>query len=240
MKLFLMMGQSNMAGRGNLAEVPEFPYASRIHVFNNAGEWVNPGAEPVDDCGAHTYSALQDTTAKAGPGMAFANRLCELRPEIDVGLIPCAKNGSYMLNHLPCWRPQAIYGATLARALEASVAGEIEGILWHQGESDGDGSSNGTTGHLWGNDFMDVIRSMRVDLGNLDLPVVFAQIGTSPSNTTYPGWNDIRARQGQILARRVVRVNHDDLAKQSDGIHLTTASYVQLGIRYAEAMHALI
>ena len=74
---FLLMGQSNMAGRGDPAEV-EVLADGDILMFKD-GQWVQ-ATEPL-----HSTMPGRDAI---GLGMSFAAELLQLRPGGCVGLIP--------------------------------------------------------------------------------------------------------------------------------------------------------
>jgi hypothetical protein len=81
--LFLLIGQSNMAGRGAVEEQDRTPHP-RVFMLDEAGDW-KPAADPLhfDKRGAGT-----------GLGKTFAIQIAEADPSITVGLIPCAVGGS--------------------------------------------------------------------------------------------------------------------------------------------------
>lgn len=80
-----------------------------------------------------------------------------------------------------------------------------------------------------------MVEDLRGDLGDDDLPVVFAQLATvqPPLAERYPAWDDLKALQARIEARNVAMVKTEDLALSSP-IHLSAASQVELGRRFAQ------
>lgn len=117
---FLLIGQSNMAGRGFKEEVEPIS-DDRLTVLRN-GRWrkmynpVNPDRATSGVCLAESFA------------LSYAND-----KGVDVGLIPCADGGT----SLDQWTvggllfDHACYMAELA-----SRTSTIAGVLWHQGESD--------------------------------------------------------------------------------------------------------
>ena len=77
--LFLLVGQSNMAGRGTLEEQDKKPHA-RVLMLNKAGEWV-PAVDPLH---------FDKPAAGVGLGKTFATLIAEANPDVTIGLIPCA------------------------------------------------------------------------------------------------------------------------------------------------------
>src|SRR5258708_38706710 len=91
LELFLLIGQSNMAGRGVIEEIDQQPLA-RAWMLSKEDKWV-PAAHPMHF----------DRPAIIGAGLAgtFAQTLLKAAPGKNVGLIPSAMGGSA----LDEWKP---------------------------------------------------------------------------------------------------------------------------------------
>ena len=109
MKSFLMIGQSNMAGRGDFGEVDEINNPLCKMLRN--GRW-QPMSEPINpDRGIFTYF-------HSGVGLAasFADEYAKHFNE-EIGLIPCADGGTSIKE----WQPgellymNAVMQSTLAQ-----------------------------------------------------------------------------------------------------------------------------
>ena len=117
---FLLIGQSNMGGRGFANEVEPIRN-DQIKVLRN-GRW-RPMYVPVN---------ADRVTSGINLAESFADRYAREKG-VEVGLIPCADGGT----SLDQWRvggllfDHACYMAELA-----SRTSTIAGVLWHQGESD--------------------------------------------------------------------------------------------------------
>ncbi|KAK1433456.1 hypothetical protein QVD17_10366 [Tagetes erecta] len=133
--IFLLAGQSNMAGRGGVVNdkwdgyVPpqSFPNPSilRLSADLNWQQATEPLHRDIDyfrACGV-------------GPGIAFANALLRKDAGIGViGLVPCAVGGT----NISEWaRGGRLYNQLIRRSKAAvEGGGSIKGLLWYQGESD--------------------------------------------------------------------------------------------------------
>lgn len=118
---FLMIGQSNMAGRGFLNDVPPIQ-DDGIKMLRN-GRW-QVMSEPVN---------YDRPFSGVGPAASFAWAWRRKHPEEEIGLIPCADGGS-SLNE---WMPgEALFDHAVMQAKLARRISRIDGILWHQGETD--------------------------------------------------------------------------------------------------------
>lgn len=118
---FLMIGQSNMAGRGFLNEVPPIRDEG-IKMLRN-GRW-QVMAEPINY--DRPFSGI-------GPGASFAKAWRDANPGEEIGLIPCADGGSSLSEWMP---GGALFDHAVMQARLAQRISRIDGILWHQGETD--------------------------------------------------------------------------------------------------------
>src|SRR5476651_440762 len=118
---FLMLGQSNMAGRGYSKDVKQI-YDEQIKMLVN-GRWQTM-VEPIN---------FDRPTSGIGLAASFAGAWRLKNEHEQIGLIPCADGGA-SLDDWAVGGPlfeNAVFQAKLA--LRTSTLG---GILWHQGEND--------------------------------------------------------------------------------------------------------
>jgi hypothetical protein len=233
---FLLLGQSNMSGRGVISEAPAQPNIDRIWLYGNDGVWHHAPDEPLDSGTNQVDAATNDgSNAGVGPGLAFANRMCELYPDDEIGLIPSNKGGSDMLDWRRWWVRNCLYGSTLARCMEVGLD-NIHGILWWQGEADTGSTSDAAN---WLERFSHCMGNMRHDLCNPKLPVVVAILNNlSPPNS--PGWSTVRSAQTRLVAPNLAVIPTEGVPFKSDKIHATTEGQQTIGVRYADAMYALL
>jgi len=240
--IFLLAGQSNMSGRGELGGLPPgFPsHCGRIAVFNNAYQWGGPD-EPVDSAVGQKDACSLDTAAGVGPGAAFASALAGLMPSARIGLVPCAKGASCLAQWAPAGGRHTLYGSCLARARAASAQGQVRGVLFYQGESD---TRSQEAVDAWPGRFAALVAAWRRDLGDPMLPVVFCQIGSLGPElrglALYRYWEQLQQAQARLRIPGVAMVRSDDLPLKPDGLHLSTAGQLVLGRRLAAAMHRLL
>ncbi|MCB2225643.1 MAG: sialate O-acetylesterase [Desulfarculaceae bacterium] len=240
--IFILAGQSNMSGRGELNQLPDnFPAnRERIANFNNAYQWSGP-QEPLDSPQGQKDLCSLDLTPGVGPGASFGQRISELMPTVHVGLIPCALGGAGIAMWAPSTNPKTLYGSSIRRAGEAAKRGRVRGVLFFQGESD---TASRAAVVAWPRRFAALVAAWRRDLGDPTLPVVFAQLGrlggNLKSDPDYRYWNLLKAKQAKLRLPYVAMVRSDDLALKPDGIHLSTSGQIFLGRRMAEAMYRLL
>ncbi len=240
MRLFILAGQSNMVG---WAPIPEGePTDPRIYVFGKDYRW-RLADHPIEDATNQVDMVSENRLAGFGPAMDFAFASLERHPELVIGLIPCARNASGIIQWQRDLSDQTLYGSCLKRIRAASPMGEIAGILFFQGETDAadpilypDPPPHPTE---WSALFTAFITGLRNDLNQPDLPVVFAQIGSTWAPEAYPNWDFIMQQQASLQLPMSAMITTSDLPLQ-DGIHYTTDSYRIIGRRFAEAYWELV
>lgn len=241
LSLFILAGQSNIAGRGAVPEWAETAN-SLVFLFGNDYHW-RIAVEPIDDPTDQVDGVSLDPDAGFSPGLAFATALLRQRPELAIGLIPCARGGS----SIHAWRRSlsdaTLYGSCLKRVRAASTMGEVVGVLFFQGEADAiDPELYQETilfPEVWADKFRALVSGWRDDLGLAELPVVFAQIGTHTAPDLFINWEIVKEQQRLVEIPFSAMITTDDLALQ-DGVHFTPESYQTLGQRFADAYLDLV
>ena len=123
LQIFLLIGQSNMSGRGPIEPRDRVP-VPRVFKLTQALGW-EPAADPLH--------FDKPAIVGVGPGLSFARCLTERDPNIEIGLVPAAVGGT----SLDEWAPGGkLYTDAVMRAQAALKRGTLGGILWHQGEAD--------------------------------------------------------------------------------------------------------
>ncbi|MEY4487894.1 MAG: hypothetical protein RIQ79_402 [Verrucomicrobiota bacterium] len=224
--LYLLMGQSNMAGRDR-RQLDQQTTDPRVLAMTPEGLWY-VAKDPIHQKDGRIEPG-------AGPGIPFALGMLKADPEFTIGLVPCAVGGT-SLNR---WVKGAdLYERALERARLASRSGTLAGMIWLQGESDSDKPPQAAR---YESDLAGMIASLRQDLGQPDLPVVVGQIGDFLSPEKYPSADLVRAAIRRVAAT-VPNVGYADsagLGDQGDQLHYSAEAQSQLGARFAEAMRKL-
>ncbi len=224
--VFLLVGQSNMAGRGTVETVDRTP-VPHVWMLDRDGRWV-PAVEPMH---------FDKPSAGVGPGRAFGAALAARDTALAIGLVPAAVGGSPIRAWAPGARDAATdthpYDDALRRARQALRGGTLAGILWHQGESD----ANATAAPLYAAQLRAVLQRFRDDLGAPDVPIVVGQLGRFPERPWSPWRDSVNAVHEALPARlpRVAFVRADGLTHRGDSLHFDAPSARELGRRYAEA-----
>lgn len=224
--LYLLMGQSNMAGRG-MIDNEHIVSRVRLLKFSQRHAWA-PGTDPL-----HT-----DKPAAAGVGLgtSFARVMADADKSITVGLIPCAVGGT----PLERWvKSGDLYEQALVRARLAMKDGQLKGILWHQGESD---SGSETTARSYAARLAQMIKDLRADLSVGEVPFVAGKLGDFLALTSKDGkpsfWPVVNEQLATLptLVPKTAVVEATGLQHKGDVIHFDTPSLREFGRRYAQAM----
>ncbi|MDT2613294.1 sialate O-acetylesterase [Enterococcus dongliensis] len=222
MKSILLIGQSNMAGRGYINDVPAI-YNEKIEMLRN-GRW-QMMAEPIH---------FDREVAGIGPAASFAAAWIQEHPNEKLGLIPCAEGGS----SIDEWgADQLLTRHALAETKFAMESSELIGILWHQGEND---SLNGRYKN-YAEKLKAVLEHFRRELDLPRLPIIVGELpdflgknGFGLSATEFAEINHEMAKVVTNLADCYL-VSAEKLSANPDGIHIDAKSQRRFGIRYSEA-----
>ena len=224
--VFLLAGQSNMAGRGEVTEADREP-DPRILMLTQDGTW-QPATDPVH------YDK-----SRAGTGLArnFARVLTEQDKDITIGLVPAACGGSPISSWVPGGYHEQTeshpYDDAIERTRLALQDGRLAGILWHQGESD----SRPQRAAVYKENLAELIQRFRQDLGAPDVPFIIGQLGQFEGKP----WNEARHQVNQAQIEVAAETAHsafvssDGLTAKEDNTHFNTESLHEFGKRYAAA-----
>jgi hypothetical protein len=220
--LYLLIGQSNMAGRGSVDDYP-LPSDSLWVLAKNL-TW-KIAKEPFH---------YDKTAAGAGLAASFAKSILRIdkRP---IGFIPAAVGGT----SIRYWQPGAKDPATglypyddaVLRAKTALKDGTLKGILWHQGESDTERAQT------YVQEFIALMETLHRDLGIPlgSVPVIAGETGEFGDKLA--SRQRLNAEIGLLPLRLpfVKVVSSQGLTHNGDFTHFDTPALRELGKRYADA-----
>ncbi|CAK9135362.1 unnamed protein product [Ilex paraguariensis] len=223
--IFLLAGQSNMAGRGSMAGgVPEEcqPNPSILRLTATLSWEV--ASDPLHrDIDIHK-------TCGVGPGMPFANSILKGDSSLGVvGLVPCAIGGTRVVE----WQQGTPNYTQLLTRAKAAVqgGGTIRALLWYQGESD----TKDTDGDVkfYKDRVEKFLTDIRADLNLPTLPVLLVALATGEDTSNL---NAIRAAQLAVNLPNVIVVDaYGAQTSNGDPVHLATPGQVVVGKKLAAA-----
>lgn len=221
---FLLIGQSNMAGRGFYAEAEPIENSDgRLKVLRN-GRW-QPMYRPVNNDRPFAGVNLSES---------FARAYADDHEGVEVGVIPCAdggtcldqwQEGSLLFDH-------AVYMTRLAMRTSHLV-----GILWHQGESD----CHDYLYPLYLEKLTAIMAALRREICAENIPLIVGGLGDflsdrkeRPQFVNYPHINE-SLKCFATATPRTAYVSAEGLTANPDNLHFNAKSLHAFGLRYYEA-----
>lgn len=231
--LFLLMGQSNMAGYGEL--LPEdnkeiegtYMLREGVNRMEKYG-WL-PAKQPI-------HSRLESDRFCLGGPFAKAHR--ELYPRITVGLIPMGWGGAAITDMN---KGTPFYQEVIDKALWAKKQGRLKAVLWHQGESD---TVSEEAADLYEARLVRLIEDIRTDLGEPDLKVIVGNLaefyGTGVDHSAPQRVKQIE-KVKETLRSVPKKVSHVGFVESTGlrsidqhQVHFDRESYIIFGKRYLD------
>ena len=229
--LWIVAGQSNSAGIGKGACFD--PPQMGVHMLDNAMRW-RIATQPLNDVTDIAHPANREGYPVHGPWLSFAKAI--YRSEgIPIGLVQTSLGGS----PLSAWDPTDTTCPTplfdIVKQTVAYCGGRATGVLWYQGETDGDPPMFTT----YYDRFCRMVAAWREILRLPELYFVTVQLNRvldDRSTELQRGWSIVREAQRRAAAdlRGVGVIPTLDLPL-SDGIHTAPMGNLTLGLRAADA-----
>lgn len=220
--LFLLIGQSNMAGRGPIRQ-SEMDTLGNVYLFTGTG-W-EAAANPLN-----RYSTVRKSLSiqQVGPGYSFAKELAQCTGR-KIGLVVNARGGT----RIEWWEKgysgshdYDLYENTVSQMRKAAKYGHLKGIIWHQGEGN-QGNSGAYMALL-----KQLINDLRSDLGR-NVYFVAGELGK---------WRNSSLKINKVIRSVPLEIENSGYAA-TDGLtplrgdstnpHFDTRSQLILGKRYA-------
>ncbi len=229
-QIFLLIGQSNMVGRGAI-EPQDREVIPRVYAVNESLVW-QAAVDPLH---------WDNAAAGVGLGRSFARVLAALNPNVNIGLVPAAVGGTSLAEWTPGETPSRLYTEALRRLSAVRGTGTLRGVLWHQGERDSRDEVS----------FVDYLprlgalfERLRRDLNAPDVPIVVGEIGEFLYTRTAGGYpNALAVNERLALAPvsifRTAFVSSAGLGHIGDELHFNAESQREFGRRYALAYLSL-
>jgi hypothetical protein len=251
--VWILGGQSNMEGIGNLKHAPA-PIA-KVRAFYMRDEW-GIAAEPVhflaeavdvfhNGYGSGPNRPAPEALAKirtdrikgVSPGHVFAIEMYK-RTGIPQGLLACAHGGTSMAQWSPALRDKggaSLYGAMMRRY--EKLGQPVAGMLWYQGESD----ANEQCAAVYSKKMAELVAATRRDMRLPQLPWLIVQLGCHAAMEDATSWNSIQEQQRRLpeLIKNLDVAPAIDL-ELDDGIHIGGRGQHVLGRRLARIADRLV
>ncbi len=226
--LYLLIGQSNMAGRGPLTDAYMNEGSPNVLMLDKENIWV-PAKHPLH--------FDKPKVAGVGPGLSFGIAMTKKNKKHKIGLIPCAVGGT----SFDVWQPGGYdestnthpYDDMLLRLHEALKNGTLKGVIWLQGEADS--SPEKAAAYL--NKLETLINRLREVVKNPSLPFVAGELGLYRAQ--YHNINKELARLPESVAYTAIATS-EGLTDKGDQTHFDSKSATEYGKRFAKKMNDLL
>ncbi|KAL5714057.1 hypothetical protein ACHQM5_016069 [Ranunculus cassubicifolius] len=229
--IFILAGQSNMAGRGGVlidkwdGIVPTQCQPNPSILRLTAQLTWEVAKEPLhSDIDVYAVCGI-------GPGMSFANAI---QPKIGgtIGLVPCAVGATKISE----WSRGTTHYNVLVNRTKVSLekGGKVRAMLWYQGESDTIETVDAVN---YKSRLEKFFLDLRADLQMPNLPIIQVALATAQG----PRQNKEIVRRAQLGLRlpNVWCVDGKGLQAGQDYVHLTTPAQVHLGQMLAEKFYKI-
>lgn len=223
--VFIMAGQSNMAGRG-FVEPQDTLINKKVITVNEANNWIY-AKEPL-----HFY---EPSMTGLDSGLSFAKELLEYIPKnVIVAILPCAVGGSSIEQWLndESHRGVKLLSNMKSKIEQANKVGTLKAVLWHQGES----NANEKSIPSYGAKLKLLISEFREMAGNDELPVLIGELG----HYAIPAEKQQRWDMLNKIIENYTEKDHDSylivtdsLEHRGDYLHFNSSSQRKLGKRFA-------
>lgn len=119
----------------------------------------------------------------------------------------------------------------MRRARVAQEFGVLQGILWHQGESD----ATSDRANVYYEKLVSLVSCLRSEFSNPDLPFIVGELGQFGDNSKNRDVINQALRELPIHVKNTAFVSSINLTDQGDQLHFDANSSRELGKRYALA-----
>ena len=225
----LMIGQSNMSGRGELYK--EAQIENPNCVMFRMGRWQKM-CEPINPDRPYFGISYPSGSCLA---TSFADAVAN-EYGIKVGLIPCADGGT----GIDAWKKgEVLYDYTVAITKLAMRSSKVIGIIWHQGETDAYNPEKATAHKQ---KFIDMITDLKKDLGLENVPVIIGELARNYQRDFGDNPLIINKQYHEIASEYegFAVASSEGLELKADGLHFNLKSLREFGVRYFEEFKKFI
>ncbi len=227
--VFIMAGQSNMAGRGKVEPIDTIPNI-RLLTLDKQGNLIL-AKEPL-----HYY---EPTRTGLDCGVSFGNAILNNLPNNNYVLIlPTAVGGSSIQQWI---NDSTFRGVNLLSNFKEKIEigkqiGTIKGILWHQGEND---ATNEEDINNYQKRLSILFDKFRQIVENDSLPILIGELGSYSNENDK--WQRINSAIHSYTEKDTFSeyINTQDFEHRGDGIHFDSKGQREMGKRFADKYNEL-
>lgn len=228
--IYLLIGQSNMAGRGRLIEADTLHDIKGVWLLNDIDK-PEPARNPLNK-----YSTIRKNykMQQMSPGYGFAKKLHRVTGR-NLLLVHNARGGT----NVSWWQPDSdyadpnYYSEAVRRTKAAMKYGKLRAILWHQGCGDSGKNSR----PLYMERLKNLVENLRRDLNAPDVPFIAGEL----AYWRYTEMNKIiRTISEHIPNSAYVSAEGCDMLKDESDPHFGREGQLLIGERYADKVLSMV
>lgn len=224
--IFLLIGQSNMAGRGLMIDGDREVFSDKVFLLDKQGKAV-PATNPLNQ-----YSTVGKDVSlqQIGPGFSFSKKVAEVTGR-KILLVVNARAETAISE----WLPNAQTGylnAAIQRTNQAlALGGKLKAILWHQGCHD---SYKQSDIDVYLSQLSKVAAALRTGTGAVEAVFIAGEL---------PQWRVYSTAFNKMLQQIYFKVPNSDyvssegctcVSPANDDPHFSRDGQILLGERYAD------
>ena len=228
--IYLLIGQSNMAGRGYMTDADKTEKVDKVYLL---------GPEDTPVVATHPfnqYSTIRKDLSmqQINPGYGFALEIRDKTGGRPVLLVCNARGGTTIQE----WAVGTqYYNEAVRRTLAAMQYGRLKGILWHQGCGNSGAVTNGTI------DYLALLKTMadtmRSDLHSPDIPFIAGEL---------PYWRSTSPKFNEMIRTISTKIDHSGwvsaegctMRADASDPHFSRDGQILLGKRYGEKIIEMV
>jgi hypothetical protein len=219
--IYLVIGQSNMAGRATMRTIDTLPIEN-THLFtgNELSPWV-AATNPLN-----RYSSVRKNMKlqRLGPSYAFARSMASENMDQDIGLVVNAKGGTKIVQWLP---GTELFEEAMKQTHKALKYGKLKGVIWHQGGGD----CHPIRVDLYLGRLEILVNAIREEFDDPLIPFVAGQLYENEKRLAF---NPMILQLPDFIRNTGVAIS--DGRSVGDGMHFDSKSAIILGDRYSREM----
>ena len=228
--IYLLIGQSNMAGRGRLLATDTLHNIKGVWLLNDK-DMPEPARNPLNK-----YSTIRKgyKMQQMSPGYSFATKL-HAKTGRKILLVHNARGGT----RIGWWQPESdhaepnYYNEAVRRTKRAMRYGTLRAILWHQGCGD----NNSQNRALYMERLQRLAAALRRDLNAPNVPFIAGEL----AYWQYMDMNNIiRTISEHIPNSTYVSAEGCDMLRDESDPHFGRAGQLLLGSRYADKVLSMV
>jgi hypothetical protein len=219
--IYLVIGQSNMAGRATIREEDN---ASIENAYLFTGDDEAPWLAATNPLNRYSTMRKDMKMQRLSPAFSFVRSIAADHTDNEIALVMNARGGTKIVQWLP---GTELYQEAIKQTHRALNYGKLKGIIWHQGEGDCDPLRV----DMYLGRLEMLIFGIRDEFDDPTIPLIAGQVY---ENENRHAFNEMILQLPDFI--RYTGVATSEGTSTKDGTHFNSESAIIMGDRYAVEM----